>query len=64
MIRVRIIDGSVQVRRRCGYVIAPRLFPRVGNGVEIGRRRKGRGVVWCMVLGGGMEQIGSKGEEE
>jgi hypothetical protein len=58
------MDGSVQVRRRCGYVIAPRLFPRVGNGVEIGRRWKGRGGWWCMGLGGAMEQIGSKGEEE
>jgi len=29
----------VQVRRRCGYVIAPRLFPREQRCVEIGRRR-------------------------
>jgi len=46
------MDGSVQVRRRCGYVIAPRLFPREGNGVEIGRRRKGRGC-WVVYDGGG-----------
>jgi hypothetical protein len=59
------MDGSVQVRRRCGYVIAPRVFPRERNGVEIGRRRKSRGC-WVVygVWGGGMEVIGCSGEEE
>ena len=60
------MDGSVQVRRRCGYVIAPRLFPRVRNGVEIGRRRKERGGVigGCMVLGRRNGSDRSEGEEE
>jgi hypothetical protein len=59
------MDGSVQVRRRCGYVIAPRLFPREqrrgGDRVE-----KGAEVVVVDGAGrwNGAGGLGQKGEGE